>query len=97
MVSLAAFLQSLHETSPPAGLAGPLLALWHAQNGDWDQAHRIVMDDESREAAWVHACLHREEGDLGNAGYWYKRAGRPVAEEPVETERRAIAQALAGG
>lgn len=55
------------------------------------------MDDDSREAAWVHACLHREEGDLANAGYWYRRAGQPVAEVPVEIERRAIAEALTGG
>ena len=97
MTTFAAFLKSLDETDPPAGLDGPLLALWHAETGDWDAAHRIVMNDDSREAAWVHACLHRQEGDLANAGYWYRRAGQPVAECPVESERRAIAEALTDG
>ncbi len=97
MTTLAAFLQSLNEPDPPAGLAGPQLALWHAEKGDWEAAHRLVMNDDSREAAWVHACLHRQEGDLGNAGYWYRRAGQPVAEGPLEAERRAIAVALADG
>lgn len=97
MTTLAAFLQSLTKPDPPAGLAGPLLALWHAEKEDWGAAHGIVMNDDSREAAWVHACLHRQEGDLGNAGYWYGRAGQPVAEGPVEAERRAIAEALTGG
>jgi hypothetical protein len=64
-----------------------LLALWHAEKGEWDAAHRIVMTEDSREAAWVHACLHRQEGDLSNAGYWYRRAGQPVAEGPIEAER----------
>jgi hypothetical protein len=97
MTTLAAFLQSLDEPDPPAGLAGALLALWHAEKEDWGAAHRIIMNDDSREEAWVHACLHRQEGDLGNAGYWYRRAGQPVAEGPVEAERRAIAEALTGG
>jgi hypothetical protein len=97
MTALTAFLKSLKEPDPPAGLVGPLLALWHAEKGEWDAAHRIVMNDDSREAAWVHACLHRQEGDLGNAGYWYRRAGQPVAEGPIEAERRAIAEALTGG
>lgn len=96
MTTFAAYLKSLDETAPPAGLAGPLLALWHAEKGEWEAAHRIVMHDDSREAAWVHACLHRQEGDLGNAGYWYRRAGQPVAEGSLEAERRAIAETLAG-
>jgi hypothetical protein len=97
MTTLAVFLQSLAQPGPPAGLVGPLLALWHAEKGEWEAAHRLVMNDDSREAAWVHACLHRQEGDLGNAGYWYRRAGQSVADGPVEAERRAIAKALTGG
>lgn len=65
MTTFAAFLQSLDEPDPPAGLAGPLLALWHAEKGEWEEAHRLVMNVDSPEAAWVHACLHRQEGDLG--------------------------------
>lgn len=65
--------------------------------GDWDGAHRIVQDDPSPEAAWIHAHLHRIEGDLGNARYWYRRAGRPEATGSLEDERTAIRAALALG
>ena len=76
---------------PPAGLAGPVEALWWAAKGDWEKAHKIVQDDESRAAAWVHAYLHRVEGDLPNASYWYRTAGKPVAQGGLEDEWAAIA------
>jgi hypothetical protein len=62
--------------------------------GDWDGAHKLVQDDPSPEAAWVHAHLHRVEGDLSNAGYWYRRAGKPQASNSLEDERQEIAEAL---
>ena len=62
--------------------------------GDWDAAHLLVQDLADRDAAWVHAWLHRIEGDLANAGYWYRRAGRPQASGDTEAEGRAIAAAL---
>src|SRR4029079_9106270 len=62
------FRASLTDSAPPQGLAPPLAALWWAANGQWDQAHRIVQDETTADAAWVHAYLHRVEGDLGNAG-----------------------------
>jgi len=74
----------------------PLKALGLLAAGDWDGAHRIVQDDPSAEAAWVHAHLHRVEGDLGNAGYWYRRAGQPVASGDLAAERLAIEKALGG-
>lgn len=64
--------------------------------GDWDAAHAIVQDGASASEAWVHAWLHRVEGDLGNAGYWYRRAGRPMPQTDTETEGRAILAALTG-
>jgi hypothetical protein len=64
--------------------------------GDRDAAHALVQDDPSAEAAWVHAHLHRLEGDLGNAAYWYRRAGRPGASGSLEEERAAIERALGG-
>ncbi len=88
------FRESLAAPSPPAGLSPPLAALWQAAKGDWDAAHRLVQDESSAEAAWVHAYLHRVEGDLGNAGYWYRRAGKPVAAGPLDEEWQAIAAAL---
>lgn len=89
------FQQSLADTTPPAGLTGPLEALWHAAKGDWQRAHMIVQKDESDPVhAWIHAHLHREEGDLGNAAYWYRRAGRPVADGDIAMERASIAEVL---
>lgn len=85
---------SLAGAAPPNGLAGPLAGLWWAAKGDWDRAHKIVQDDESPDAAWVHAYLHRVEGDLPNAGYWYRAAGQPVARGTLDEEWAAIAAAL---
>ena len=67
------------------------------QTGEWDKAHTIDMNDEGAEAAWVHAYLHRVEGDLPNAGYWYRTAAKPVEKGPLEAEWDAIAAALLGG
>lgn len=88
------FEKTLGADAPPPGLHPLLLALWHEARGDWEAAHRIAQADEGPDAAWVHAYLHRAEGDLGNAGYWYRRAGRTAADGPLEAERRAIAAAL---
>jgi hypothetical protein len=56
-----------------------LRGLWHDHGGDWDAAHRAVQEASDPDSAWVHAYLHRKEGDLWNAGYWYSRAGRSAA------------------
>ena len=71
-------------------LSGPLRALWEAGRGNWDVAHSIVQDDTSREAAWVHAFLHRQEGDLSNAAYWYRTAGKPVQSGDLDREWESI-------
>ena len=78
-------------------LEPPLAALWWAAKGEWDEAHKIVQDEETADAAWVHAYLHRVEGDLGNAGYWYRQAGQPVAKDSLEAEWERIVSALLGG
>jgi hypothetical protein len=88
------FRASLPNPEPPTGLLAPLAALWWAAKGEWDRAHALVMDEPSREAAWVHAYLHRVEGDTVNAGYWYRQAGRAPAVVSLETEWTDIAQAL---
>jgi hypothetical protein len=93
-MDFAAFKASVSGTSAPADLPPPLTALWWAGKGEWDKAHAIVQDDESAQAAWVHAYLHRVEGDLGNAGYWYRRAGKPVAQDALDAEWERIAAAL---
>lgn len=88
------FKQSLSETSPPSGLNAMLEALWHDAAGNWKQAHQIVQDISSCEAAWIHAYLHRKEGDLSNATYWYGRAGQPVCRTSLEEEWQTIARSL---
>ena len=77
---------------PPA--AAPLQALWWAARDDWDRAHAAAQSDPGRPAAWVHAYLHRVEGDLENARYWYGTAHRPVCITSLEDEWEAIAAAL---
>ena len=94
---MAEFKASLSGTAPAPQAPAPLAAMWWAAKGDWDQAHRIAQDDSRTEAAWVHAYLHRAEGALGNAGYWYRRASKPVADGALEAEWEQIASALLGG
>lgn len=94
VVSLAQFKQSLAGDAPAGNIAPPLAGLWWTAKGDWDRAHKIVQDDDTREAAWVHAHLHRIEGDLGNASYWYRQAGQPVAKDAFDVEWERIATAL---
>ena len=60
-------------------LSGPLLALWWAGRGEWEKAHEVAQEIETRDGSWVHAYLHWVEGDAFNAAYWYRRARRPVA------------------
>jgi hypothetical protein len=88
---------SLGNPKPADGLAPPLAALWWAAKGDWDAAHKIVMNEDSKDAAWVHAYLHRVEGDLSNAGYWYRRADKPVAKDALDAEWQRIVDALEEG
>ena len=80
--------------SEPPGLTPPLRALWHDAKDDWETAHRIAQDDESSAAAWVHAYLHRREGDISNARYWYARAGRPEHRGALGDEWKEIAGSL---
>jgi hypothetical protein len=93
-MNVAAFKASTSKSAPPRSLAPPVEALWWAAKGEWEKAHKIVMKDDSREAAWVHAYLHRVEGDLPNANYWYRTAGKPVCRETLEAEWRTVAAAL---
>jgi len=91
----AAFKSSLTKSKPPAGLSPALAALWWAGRDEWDKAHAIVMnEDADRDCAWVHAHLHRVEGDLSNARYWYRQADKPAATGPLPAEWDAIANAL---
>ena len=79
---------------PPAGITASLTALWYAGKGDWEQAHNIAQDISTREGSWVHAYLHRVEGDESNANYWYKKAGRTMPALSLEEEWAEIVKAL---
>ena len=88
------FKYTVRDTAPPGGLSPALEALWWAAKGEWDRAHVGVQDDPSREAAWVHAYLHRVEGDPDNAAYWYRTARKPTQSGPLEAEWDTIVAAL---
>ena len=88
------FERSLSAIDPPSALTEALIALWWDARGDWERAHSHAQDDEGRDGAWVHAYLHRKEGDRGNAGYWYGRAGKTFCEKPLPEEWLSITQEL---
>jgi len=90
-----AFAASLDLPEPPRGWDAALQALWWDARGNWERAHALAQQDESSpRSAWVHAYLHRKEGDLSNAAYWYRRAGRPQATGLLETEMREMGAVL---
>lgn len=93
-MDLAALERSLTQSAPPAGLSEALVALWHERAGNWDRAHQVAQDIAGPDGAWVHAYLHRREGDRSNAAYWYRQAGKPVARGDLDEEWRAIVRAL---
>jgi len=96
-MSVDTFETSLQHAKPPEDWSHALQALWWDARGDWERAHSLVQIDEAdRHCAWVHAYLHRKEGDLSNAAYWYKRSGHPIASGSLTHERQLIASALQG-
>jgi len=84
------FKNSLADAKPPVGLTLALAGLWWDAKGDWTRAHESAQQDESPEGSWVHAYLHRKQGDQGNAAYWYGRAEKPVCREPLDMEWLSI-------
>src|SRR5688572_20455109 len=93
-MQLETFERSLADAAPPAGLSPLLTALWHERKGDWNKAHEIAQDIDSRDAARVHAYLHRREGDPANAAYWYRQASMPVERADMDEEWRTIVRTL---
>lgn len=89
------FSATVHDVEPPANLSFPLQALWWDAHGDWERAHGCVQADEADPvSAWIHAYLHRKEGDLANAAYWYRRAGQAVATGKLDDEWISITESL---
>lgn len=93
-MSIETFRESLEQAEPPEGLPAPLLALWWDARGDWQRAHEAAQAGEDANSAWVHAYLHRKEGDMANAAYWYRRAARPPARGTLDAEWATIVTAL---
>lgn len=95
MTTVDAFRSSTAGASPPKDARPALQALWWAAKGDWAAAHAVVQKHEDDdECNWVHAHLHHQEGDQSNAGYWYRRANKPVSKVPVPEEWTELATAL---
>jgi hypothetical protein len=88
------FHASLEAADPPNNLSAPLTALWWDAKGDWPRAHNLVDELETTEAMAVHAYLHRREGSLSNADYWYQRAGRLYYRPALEEEWQALVEGL---
>jgi hypothetical protein len=88
------FRRSLEGNELPADLIPALRALWWDARGNWERAHSYAQDEDAASGAWVHAYLHRKEGDRGNAGYWYRRAGKSFCEKSLPEEWLSITQEL---
>jgi hypothetical protein len=93
-MSIEEFRRSLTNSEPPADLSSLLQSLWYEAKGDWARAHNLLQDQNSANASWVHAYLHRVEGDAGNAAYWYRRAGKPASQQSLADEWNTLVAAL---
>ena len=80
------FKKSLREDQPPSSMNANLKALWEDARGNWDKAHEIAQNTSGVNGDWIHAYLHRKEGDLGNAAYWYHKAGKAMPKENLDSE-----------
>src|SRR5262249_51353686 len=92
--TLEQFMSTLQEAEAPAGVSPALRALWLDGRGDWNGAHETAQEIGTPVGAWIHAYLHRKEGDDGNAAYWYRRASKPVCHSTLDEEWREIVSAL---
>lgn len=91
------FNKSLSHTNPPKDLNVYLLSLWYDAKGDWTKAHEIIQGEDDITGSWIHAYLHRKEGDIANADYWYRRAGKTRPEDSLEEEWKHISSHLIKG
>lgn len=93
-MELQNFIYSLNQETPPPAISAYLQALWYDGKGNWDMAHTVIQDIDDEKAAWVHAYLHRKEGDNGNARYWYSRAGKIFPAVSLQQEWEIIVKAF---
>ena len=93
-MDFSGFQKSLTASSPPVNLSVYLQSLWYDAKGDWNRSHEIIQNIEDKTAAWIHAYLHRKEGDIGNADYWYRRAGKDRPTSTLQDEWKNIVNTL---
>jgi len=93
-MNLSVFKETLSGSEPPQNVSVYLKTLWYDAKGEWDKAHKLIQDFEDRNASWIHAYLHRKEGDTGNADYWYSCAGKKRPSVSLEKEWEEIVTAL---
>lgn len=93
-MTFEAFEKTTSDPNPPAEISKNLEALWYDANGNWDTAHDIVQQTSGHDGDWIHAYLHRKEGDISNAGYWYSRVGRSVPGISLDEEWEELARHL---
>jgi hypothetical protein len=93
-MNVSLFKESLSGNEPPQNSSVYLSALWYDAKGEWDKAHQLIQDVGDKNASWIHAYLHRKEGDDANAGYWYSRAGKKMYPVSFEKEWEEIVAAL---
>ena len=93
-MTLEQFRSTLAQAAPPDMLSPELRAMWEDAKGHWTAAHALAQDIDDETGSWIHAYLHRKEGDLGNAGYWYRRSRQPLASDTLEEEWARIVSSL---
>lgn len=93
-MDIKTFKASLENDEPPENISVYLLALWYDAKGDWNQSHTTIQDVDTTNAEWIHAYLHRKEGDSFNADYWYRRAGKKRPATTLEVEWNELVSAM---
>jgi len=93
-MTFSSFKESLSSNEPPQNASVYLRALWYDAKGDWDEAHKLIQDINDKNAAWIHAYLHRKEGDINNARYWYYNANKKLSSLTLAQEWEEIVVAL---
>ena len=89
-MTFAEFNDSLKNEKPPSSISAELKAMWYDGKGDWEMSHNIAQDIHTTSGSWIHAYLHRKEGDNGNASYWYSRAGKKMPVYSLEQEWKEL-------
>ncbi|MDB5229454.1 MAG: hypothetical protein JWN76_259 [Chitinophagaceae bacterium] len=93
-MDLTTFKQSLSGGKPPENISAYLQSLWYDGKGDWKKSHEVIQDIAGNNAAWIHAYLHRKEGDIWNADFWYNKAGKKRPDMTLEKEWEELVNAM---